>query len=197
MATEQAAGEWANEVRLVGRVSADPDEREMPSGDTVVLFRLVVPRDAPTTAGSRGASLDTIDVACWAGRAKTVVAGCGPATTPRSPVPCAGGSSVPAGLRQAAIRWTPGRCAAPTAAIDGVRHARSTLGPTAAKEQLPARRRWLGGAGSAAPSCQLAICWPPSSARRSSVFSPPQTPWDSRTARAWLRHSCTTGQRSQ
>ena len=71
MATEQAAGEWANEVRLVGRVSADPDEREMPSGDTVVLFRLVVPRDAPTTAGSRGASLDTIDVACWAGRAKT------------------------------------------------------------------------------------------------------------------------------
>jgi single-strand DNA-binding protein len=70
MATEQAAGEWANEVRLVGRVSADPDEREMPSGDTVVLFRLVVPRGA-AAAGAGGASVDTIDVACWSGRAKT------------------------------------------------------------------------------------------------------------------------------
>ena len=70
MVTEQPEGEWANEVRLVGRVSADPDEREMPSGDTVVLFRLVVPRDAPTTAGSHGASLDTIDIACWASLAR-------------------------------------------------------------------------------------------------------------------------------
>ncbi|HET7902816.1 MAG TPA: single-stranded DNA-binding protein [Candidatus Nanopelagicales bacterium] len=39
------AVEAVNEVRLVGRVSGQPDERELPSGDRVVVFRLVVARD--------------------------------------------------------------------------------------------------------------------------------------------------------
>ena len=55
------AGEWRNEVCLLGRVSASPEHREMPSGDVVVLFRLVVPRAAT-------GAVDTIDVACWAAR---------------------------------------------------------------------------------------------------------------------------------
>lgn len=64
---------WVNEVHLVGRVSGDPDERTLPSGDVVVLFRLVVRRPAVgRTAGARGAAkgpaVDTLDVACWAAR---------------------------------------------------------------------------------------------------------------------------------
>lgn len=50
-----------NEVRLVGRVSAIPDARELPSGDVVVLLRIVVTR--PPT--ERKQQVDTIDVACW------------------------------------------------------------------------------------------------------------------------------------
>jgi single-strand DNA-binding protein len=65
---------WANEVHLVGRVSGPPEERTLPSGDVVVLFRLVVPRPAAgrRTATARGAAkgpaVDTIDVACWSSR---------------------------------------------------------------------------------------------------------------------------------
>ncbi len=59
-----------NEVHLVGRVSGDPQERTLPSGDVVVLFRLVVRRaTGRRTATARGAAkgpvVDTLDVACW------------------------------------------------------------------------------------------------------------------------------------
>jgi len=58
----------ANVVHLVGRVSAVLDERVLPSGDTVVPLRLVVPRPSITgsspSGGSR-ATVDVIDVACW------------------------------------------------------------------------------------------------------------------------------------
>ena len=43
-----------NAVRLVGRVSGVPEERELPSGDRVVTFRLVVER-AEAGAGTRSA----------------------------------------------------------------------------------------------------------------------------------------------
>lgn len=33
-----------NEVRIVGRASGDPERRTLPSGDEVVLLRVVVPR---------------------------------------------------------------------------------------------------------------------------------------------------------
>ena len=82
-AQEQAHGEapggdaaaWVNEVHLVGRVSGAPEERALPSGDAVVLLRLVVPRSPVrrTAAGrgaARGPSVDTIDVACWGSRAR-------------------------------------------------------------------------------------------------------------------------------
>jgi len=51
-----------NEIRLVGRVSGEATERELPSGDRVVTFRVVVPR---TETGA-----DTIDVAAWSGRTR-------------------------------------------------------------------------------------------------------------------------------
>jgi len=37
----------ANEVLLIGRLAAEPVRRELPSGDTLVSFRLVVDRLPP------------------------------------------------------------------------------------------------------------------------------------------------------
>jgi single-strand DNA-binding protein len=58
--------DWTNEVRLVGRISADAEERELPSGDRVSQLRVVVPRSTDTGAGR----VDTIDVACWSARTR-------------------------------------------------------------------------------------------------------------------------------
>lgn len=52
-----------NEVRLQGRISGDPQERDLPSGDAVVVFRIVVDRPS----GGR-ATHDTIDCAAYSGR---------------------------------------------------------------------------------------------------------------------------------
>lgn len=80
---EGAEEAGVNEVRLVGRVSGEPETRTMPSGDEVVLLRVVV-RRPPDPAASRAAAktargesapegqrtpprptVDTIDVSCW------------------------------------------------------------------------------------------------------------------------------------
>src|SRR4051794_38775602 len=59
-----------NEVRLVGRLSRDPEERVLPSGDAMWTFRVVVPRPA----GGRGRqSVDTIDCTVWGGRVRSSV----------------------------------------------------------------------------------------------------------------------------
>lgn len=61
-----ASGLGVNEVIVSGRISGSPEERELPSGDTVVQLRLVVPRSgARARTGGGGASVDTIDVSCW------------------------------------------------------------------------------------------------------------------------------------
>ena len=57
-----------NEVRLVGRVSGEPEERLLPSGDSLVSWRVVVDRPpgarrAP--AGVRAATVDTVDCVAW------------------------------------------------------------------------------------------------------------------------------------
>ena len=55
-----------NEVTVGGRVSGSPVERELPSGDRVVQFRVVVRRALPRPAsGGSKAAVDTIDVSCW------------------------------------------------------------------------------------------------------------------------------------
>jgi len=55
-----------NQVIVSGRISGSPEERELPSGDTVVQLRLVVPRPASRgRTGGGGATVDTIDVSCW------------------------------------------------------------------------------------------------------------------------------------
>ena len=84
MGREQVAP--ANEVRLIGRVSGEPAERELPSGDRVVQLRVVVPRPARRARPGKDAGadvaqkvatgprqrtqVDTIDVACWTARSR-------------------------------------------------------------------------------------------------------------------------------
>ena len=54
--------EPCNEVRLVGRVGSAGLEKQLPSGDKVVEFRIVVDR-----RGERGKkrTVDTLDIAAW------------------------------------------------------------------------------------------------------------------------------------
>jgi single-strand DNA-binding protein len=63
-----------NEVRLVGRISGDPDEKQLPSGDTLRSFRMVVGRGESEAVGSRQRH-DTLDCVVWGGRVKRSVAG--------------------------------------------------------------------------------------------------------------------------
>lgn len=54
-----------NEVSLEGRVSSLPIEKQLPSGDLVVEFRIVIDRKQ-----SRGTKreVDTLDIAVWSSR---------------------------------------------------------------------------------------------------------------------------------
>ena len=59
-----------NEVRLTGRVSGDPEERVLPSGDRLWSFRVVVARDRP-----RGRqTVDALECVAWSARARRSVA---------------------------------------------------------------------------------------------------------------------------
>lgn len=57
-----------NEVLLAGRLSRDPEEKVLPSGDTVWLLRVVLPR----RDGRR--SVDWVDCSVWSGRLRRSVA---------------------------------------------------------------------------------------------------------------------------
>lgn len=57
-----------NEVVLVGRVSSAPEERELPSGDVLVTWRVVLDRPAPRRPpppGVRAVTVDTVDCVAW------------------------------------------------------------------------------------------------------------------------------------
>lgn len=59
-----------NAVCLAGRVSGDPEQRVLPSGDRVWLFRVVVPRGQP-----RGRQrVDALECAAWSRRVQRSVA---------------------------------------------------------------------------------------------------------------------------
>ncbi len=63
--TERADVGTGNVVRLRGKVSTAPHERELPSGSRVVGLRLSVPRErSPMTRGSRQ-SVDWVDCSAW------------------------------------------------------------------------------------------------------------------------------------
>lgn len=72
-AREEDAAQPRNMVHLVGRVASAPTERELPSGDRITTFRIVVARErTPMTAGSRQVS-DWVDCAVWSGRLRRTV----------------------------------------------------------------------------------------------------------------------------
>lgn len=75
----QVAPAHRNSVRLVGRVSGVPVERELPSGDRLVTFRLVIERTAAAGSARRpGARVDTIDCAAWGARVRRSALGWSP-----------------------------------------------------------------------------------------------------------------------
>lgn len=60
--------ESVNEVLLRGRISAEPEERTLPSGDPIITWRLVVQR--PLSRRSSRARVDTIDCTAWSAAAR-------------------------------------------------------------------------------------------------------------------------------
>ncbi len=69
-----------NEVHLVGRVAAVAASRELPSGDTVTVLRLVVPRAPDARRSARMPALDTLDCAIWTARLRARAAKLAPGT---------------------------------------------------------------------------------------------------------------------
>jgi single-strand DNA-binding protein len=57
---ETAELEVCNEVRLVGRVPAPAEERELPSGDVLCTFRVAVTRDG-AHGGAHGSGRQRVD----------------------------------------------------------------------------------------------------------------------------------------
>lgn len=57
-----------NEVRLVGRVTREGVEKELPSGSKVVTWGLTIRRDPSSSLGS--ASVDALDCAAWGAGAR-------------------------------------------------------------------------------------------------------------------------------
>ncbi len=64
----------ANRVRLRGRVTTAPQERDLPSGTKIVTVRVSVARDERTAMvrGSRQ-SVDWVDASAWSARARKSV----------------------------------------------------------------------------------------------------------------------------
>jgi len=73
-----------NEVVLVGRLSAPPEVRTLPSGDVLSAFRLVVARPPggggrpAATPSARAAGVDTIDCVVWRGNLRRSSTGWAP-----------------------------------------------------------------------------------------------------------------------
>ncbi len=70
---ETAPPDELNEVRLRGRLSTDPEERTLPSGDTVWTFRVVVARP-PREGETPRARVDALECAAWSPRVRRSVA---------------------------------------------------------------------------------------------------------------------------
>jgi len=69
--------EGRNDVVLVGRVSAEPSMRVLPSGDELLSWRLVVGRDAAARAATANApTIDTIDCIAYKAAVRRLAARC-------------------------------------------------------------------------------------------------------------------------
>lgn len=109
---EETTAPPRNAVSLAGRVSSTPIERELPSGDRVVTFRLVVAREqSPMTAKSKQVS-DWVDCAAWGGRVRRSVASWQVDDRVEIEGPCGAGSSGTAAVPRPVWR---SRCSPPGA----------------------------------------------------------------------------------
>jgi single-strand DNA-binding protein len=60
-----------NEVLLVGRLAAAPEERVLPSGDVITTFRLVVDRTGPRRpSAGRTVTIDSLECIGWTAAAR-------------------------------------------------------------------------------------------------------------------------------
>jgi len=60
-----------NEVFLEGRVSSEPVEKQLPSGDLVVEFRIVIDRpQSRSKSRSKKREVDTLDIAVWLAKSR-------------------------------------------------------------------------------------------------------------------------------
>jgi single-strand DNA-binding protein len=79
LAPDEGRARGENTVVLVGKVSGGPADRQLPSGDMLVTWRLVVRRPPPARRrmpeGVRQTSVDTIDCASWRGDVRRAVTG--------------------------------------------------------------------------------------------------------------------------
>ncbi len=66
-ATKSAPARARNEVALQGRVAAPPEERTLPSGDSLMTARLIIDRNASAREHS-AQRVDTIDCVAWTAR---------------------------------------------------------------------------------------------------------------------------------
>ena len=79
--TVRVLDQVCNEVTLVGRVAREPEEKELPSGDVLVLFSVIVsrpPSRRPVPEGSRVVTTDTIDCVAWSAGARRAARGLAP-----------------------------------------------------------------------------------------------------------------------
>lgn len=60
-----------NAVHVIGRVAAEPEPRTLPSGDQIVVWRLVVERDGPPVPGRP--HLDTLECTAWTAKLRRTV----------------------------------------------------------------------------------------------------------------------------
>ena len=75
-ASSEGAADVCNEVRLVGRLTGEPELRELPSGDVLVVFKVVVDRPPPARAlpeGVRAVTVDTLPCVAWSGAVRRTV----------------------------------------------------------------------------------------------------------------------------
>jgi single-strand DNA-binding protein len=74
--TAPASALHRNEVLLCGRLAAPVEHRELPSGDLLALFRLVVERPPRRRkADDRAPSVDTFDCVAWRARVRRSAGG--------------------------------------------------------------------------------------------------------------------------
>jgi single-strand DNA-binding protein len=73
--TRSEPADAANVVRLRGRISTAPEERELPSGTRIVTLRLSIARGStPMTTGSKQTA-DWVDCSAWGSKVRRTVSG--------------------------------------------------------------------------------------------------------------------------